>query len=322
MARPSKSNPARLRVAGTLRRPARKKSQRGRGASHDALLSRFASDNPNPLFQLATGGRILYANAAAKKLCREWKCRVGGGVPAFLCRFIEESLNGTARQELQAETAGRTFSFVVNPIRTRTGDFLFLYGHDISGLKEAERELVRLRDQAQATALLDPLTGLPNRTLLEDRLARAIENCARAGRKLAVVFMDLDHFKDLNDARGHQEGDRVLVRVARCLAHTIRQTDTLARWGGDELVLLLPGLDDPKEEVGPICQRLQRNLREELARKPAAASLSLSMGVAIYPGDALRPDKLLEQADAALYQAKARGGNAIVFIDSTAGEHE
>src|SRR5213592_3337459 len=100
----------------------------------------------------------------------------------------------------------------------KDADYVYLYGHDITRLKETERELVRLKEQAQAMALHDPLTGMPNRTLLEDRLGQAIAQCGRAGKKLAVVFVDLDNFKPLNDAHGHKFGDQVLVEVARCVS--------------------------------------------------------------------------------------------------------
>src|SRR5213592_4615575 len=97
----------------------------------------------------------------------------------------------------------------------KDADYVYLYGHDITRLKETERELVRLKEQAQAMALHDPLTGLPNRTLLQDRLVQAIAQSVRLSKKLALAFFDLDNFKPLNDTHGHKVGDQVLVEVAR-----------------------------------------------------------------------------------------------------------
>jgi len=129
---------------------------------------------------------------------------------------------------------------------------------------------------------------------------------------LAVVFIDLDNFKQINDARGHDAGDRILVQVAQCVGGAVRKTDTVARWGGDELVLLLAGLAVPLQ-ARAACERIQRIVQEELARNPISGPLTLSMGVAICPDDAAQTERLLQQADTALYRAKARGRNAIAL---------
>src|SRR5206468_10420956 len=98
--------------------------------------------------------------------------------------------------------------------------------------------LIRLKDQAQELALHDVLTGLPNRILLEDRLQFAMAQCERTQTKLGIVFIDLDNFKEINDTHGHRIGDQVLLAVTRRLREAVRRTDTLARWGGDEMILL------------------------------------------------------------------------------------
>jgi len=297
-------------IARTLRRQRRMVSERQCVTDQIGILSRFTSENPNPVFRVAHNGVILYSNAASQVIFGELNCRVGEKVPRFLDPVIADVPGKGERRETQVEVGARAFTFVVSPIKD--AGYSYIYGHDITRLKETERELVRLKEQAQAMALHDALTGLPNRTLLHDRLVQAIAQCVRSSKKLALVFIDLDNFKPINDAHGHQVGDQILVEVARCVSATVRKTDTLARWGGDELILLLPGLNAPAQ-ARAVCERVKHLVQKELARNPLSRPLTLSMGLAIYPDDASLPEVLLQQADTALYQAKARGRNTVVL---------
>ena len=303
-------------IARSLRRQRRMIAERQRVEDQIRVLSQFSSENPNPVLRVAHNGIILYANAASQTLGGKLNFQPGTKVSRLLRQFIPDVLAKGERGETQIEVGGRTFSFAVTPIKD--ADYVYLYGHDITRLKETERELVRLKEQAQAMALHDPLTGLPNRTLLEDRLAQTIAQSVRLGKKLAVVFVDLDNFKPLNDAHGHKVGDQILVEVARCVSVAVRKTDTVARWGGDELVLLLPALNSPSQ-AGVVCERVKRLVEKKLAGDPLTCSLTLSMGIAIFPDDASLPEMLLQKADTALYQAKARGRNAIVSFGDTSG---
>ncbi|HYV31099.1 MAG TPA: diguanylate cyclase [Candidatus Binatia bacterium] len=297
-------------IARTLRRQRRMVSERQHIADQIGILSRFTSENPNPVLRVTRNGVILYANAACQMIFGELNCRVGEKVPRFLDPVIADVPGKGEHSETQVEIGARAFSFMVSPIKD--ADYFYLYGHDITRLKETERELVRLKEQAQPMALHDPLTGLPNRTLLQDRLVQAIAQSVRLSKKLALAFFDLDNFKPINDAQGHQVGDQILVEVARRLSATVRKTDTVARWGGDELILLLPGLNAPSQ-ARAVCERVKHLVQEELARNPLTRPLTISMGVAIYPDDASLPEVLLQQADTALYQAKARGRNRVVM---------
>ena len=301
-------------IARTLRRRWRMVSERQRVADQMGILSRFTTENPNPVLRVAHNGLILYANAACRVIFGELNCRVGEKVPRFLDPVIADVPGKGEGSETQVEIGARAFTFVVSPIRD-AGCF-YLYGHDITRLKATERELVRLKEQAQAMALHDALTGLPNRTLLQDRLVQAIAQCVRLSKKLALAFIDLDHFKPINDAHGHQMGDQILVEVARCVSAAVRKTDTVARWGGDELILLLPGLNAPAQ-ARVVCERIKHLVQNELARNPPNRPLTLSMGLAIYPDDASLPEVLVERADTALYQAKARGRNRVVLYGET-----
>ena len=301
-------------IARTLRRQRRMVSERQHIADQIGILSRFTSENPNPVLRVTRHGVILYANAACQMIFGELNCRVGEKAPRFLAPLVADVSGKGAGSETQAEFGARAFAFVASLIKD--ADYFYISGHDITQLKETERELVRLKEQAQAMALHDPLTGLPNRTLLQDRLVQAIAQSVRLSKKLALAFFDLDNFKPINDAQGHQVGDQILVEVARRVSATVRKTDTVARWGGDELILLLPGLNAPSQ-ARAVCERVKHLVQKELARNPLTRPLTISMGVAIYPDDASLPEVLLQQADTALYQAKARGRNRVVLYGET-----
>ena len=175
---------------------------------------------------------------------------------------------------------------------------------DISSLKESERRFEQM-------AHSDALTGLPNRTLLMDRLNQALRSAARRHELLAVAFLDLDGFKPVNDRYGHQKGDEVLIEVARRLRQCVRAADTVCRLGGDEFVLLLRGLVSA-EEAGVILERV----RQEIAAayrigELAIDGVSASIGFACFPDDAADADGLIAAADDAMYEGKRAGRNVV-----------
>jgi diguanylate cyclase (GGDEF)-like protein/PAS domain S-box-containing protein len=155
----------------------------------------------------------------------------------------------------------------------------------------------------------DPLTQLPNRLLLHDRVDQAISRAARTGAKLALLFVDLDDFKRINDTFGHQTGDVVLREIAARLAHCVRETDTVSRYGGDEFVVALPDLT----EAG-VVERVARCIAEQVSAPLRAGGVevrvSCSIGLALYPGDGADCDALVRRADASMYAAK-RAGRAL-----------
>lgn len=182
----------------------------------------------------------------------------------------------------------------------------------------SERKAVEARLTHQATH--DPLTGLPNRTLLLDRLQAALGRAARAGTDTAVVFVDLDHFKALNDTRGHQVGDQVLRDIAVRLAEGLRPEDTVARYGGDEFVVVLENLLDPSDAT-EVAGRIQQALTRPFLVDGDDIDLGASIGIALASerkarGEAIDPQDLLRAADVAMYQAKGTGrGRVAVFDD-------
>jgi len=161
-------------------------------------------------------------------------------------------------------------------------------------------------------ARLDGLTGLPNRLLLRERLELALARAERQGGQLAVLFLDLDHFKHINDSLGHATGDRVLQEVGRRLAGAVRKQDMIARMGGDEFILLAPELRH-EQDAAQLASKLLQALTEPCRIEGRSFYLSASIGISLYPRDAASADALVANADAAMYRAKASGRNTFEF---------
>jgi diguanylate cyclase (GGDEF)-like protein/PAS domain S-box-containing protein len=183
---------------------------------------------------------------------------------------------------------------------------------DISHRKAAEDEIKNL-------AFYDTLTGLPNRRLLTDRLRQAMAIGARSGRGGALLFIDLDNFKTLNDTLGHDKGDLLLVRVAERLVGCMREGDTVARFGGDEFVVMLEGLSEHQDEAATQTRDVGEKILATLNQPYHLAGLmhhsTSSIGATLFAGHDESIDELLKQADLAMYQAKAAGRNVLRFFD-------
>lgn len=178
-------------------------------------------------------------------------------------------------------------------------------------------------DASQALAAVahaaerDPLTQLPNRVLLIDRLARAIAAARRRGSRLALLFLDLDDFKRVNDGLGHAAGDEVLKCVAARLVSAVRDADTVSRHGGDEFLVLLTEIAQPDDAAG-IAAKLLQALARPCGGRAALPSLSASIGISVYPDDGDDIDLLIERADQAMYRAKRSGAGRWAFHDAAA----
>lgn len=164
--------------------------------------------------------------------------------------------------------------------------------------------------QVERLALCDPLTGLPNRRLFADRAAVALAHARREGSCVAVVFLDLDRFKFVNDAMGHDVGDEVLKMFGKRLRDNLREGDTVARLGGDEFTLLLSGIRDAQDAT-VIAGKLLAKLRVPLQVGERSLAATASIGISVYPRDGSATDTLLRNADAAMYRAKQRGGDNV-----------
>lgn len=162
-------------------------------------------------------------------------------------------------------------------------------------------------------ALHDSLTMLPNRVLLQRRLEQVIRRTERRGRGFAVLFLDLDGFKAVNDAFGHHTGDRLLTLVGRRLADALRARDLVARIGGDEFIVLVP--THRREQAAAMAERLGARLREAFVVEGRTLRISASIGIAMHPEDGATPEELMSRADAAMYSAKASGRDAHQFFE-------
>lgn len=175
---------------------------------------------------------------------------------------------------------------------------------DFTDFRESRLQLERL-------AYHDPLTGLPNRTLLMDRMHQSLARADRDGSLVAVCYVDIDGFKAVNDTHGHDIGDKTLVEASGRMKQAVRGGDTVARIGGDEFVILLTDLGDRKA-AEDILSRLGCLLAEPLSGAPALW-VTASVGVTLYPPDRQTPETLLRHADQAMYEAKNRGRNTFWF---------
>jgi diguanylate cyclase (GGDEF)-like protein/PAS domain S-box-containing protein len=201
-----------------------------------------------------------------------------------------------------------------NPRFEEDGRFIGYIGYclDITALKRAEAEIQRL-------AYHDDLTGLPNRALFLDRLGQALSVARRVGHYGAVIFVDLDQFKRINDVHGHAVGDALLEEVARRLTLYLREADTVARLGGDEFVVLLPELARTAEDAANLAMTVAEKLRAALATPVSVGmqefNTGASLGITVFPKGEEGVDDLMREADVAMYRAKERGRNQVVYFE-------
>ncbi|WP_310440373.1 EAL domain-containing protein [Sulfuricurvum sp.] len=188
---------------------------------------------------------------------------------------------------------------------------------DVSyGIENYDREIKRksAEEKAHWLAHFDILTGLPNRTLLNDRVQNAINIAARTNVPLALIFLDLDHFKNINDTLGHNIGDAFLIEIASRIHSVMREGDTLSRQGGDEFVILLPGTD--AEGAAHIAEKLLTAISQTFRKDQHELIITASIGIALYPIDGRDVQGLFQSADAAMYRAKYDGRNCYRFFTS------
>jgi diguanylate cyclase (GGDEF)-like protein/PAS domain S-box-containing protein len=234
---------------------------------------------------------------------------------AELCRAAERDTVRNAEVELYTRDRRRIWVLVnLRSTQDSSGQRYFEgTAEDITDRKIAEA-------QVHFLAWHDPLTGLPNRPLFQERLQTAVREAARSGENLAVLFLDFDRFKNINDTLGHSVGDRVLQAAAQRFGACIDREDTLARVAGDEFLLLLRRIAEP-DDAESAARRLMDALREPIAVDGHALHCSCSIGISLFPGHAATPEALISNADAAMYAVREAGGNNLRFFSPEMNSH-
>jgi diguanylate cyclase (GGDEF)-like protein/PAS domain S-box-containing protein len=272
-------------------------------------------------------GNVTYLNKVAETMTG-WTCQEATGQPlARVFRIVD----GTTREPapdplLQAVQENRTVGLSANcilirrdgtesaiedsaaPIHNHRGQVTgaVIVFHDIGMAPTIVKKMAHLAQH-------DDLTGLPNRLLFGDRVASAIALAHRHGRQCAVLFLDLDGFKTVNDSRGHSVGDQLLRLAARRLLDCVRSSDTVSRHGGDEFLVLLAEIGCP-EDAARTAKKLLVALAEPYAIAGEVLQRTVSIGISIYPGDGRDAEAVIKSADAAMYRAKDRGRNNYQFF--------
>ena len=267
------------------------------------------------------GGISLLISLVLLLLVRQIVTRHLSALAKAAQRFDLRDEGASFRVRPRSAGAGDEIDRVIDALEAMRSSLRVAY----SDLAETNAELqadiaARLRAEAAADHMAnhDALTNLPNRRLLFQRLAHELAVAERSGTQGAMFFIDLDHFKTLNDARGHSIGDAVLIEVARRLRGQLREIDLVARLGGDEFVAVLPMLGELRERAAQnalaAAEKLRTALAEPIVVRDEVFRLSASIGVALFPDDGGSPENLIKHADTAMYQAKTEGRNTIHFF--------
>jgi len=224
--------------------------------------------------------------------------RQGSSVP-----WIEEKFVRLDGREIDVEVAGVSFAYQGKPA-------VQVIFRDITGRKQVEERLERL-------ALYDTLTGLPNRTLFFDRLNQFLALAKRNQYTLAVLYMDLDNFKTINDTHGHEAGDLLLAEAGRRMLSCSRSSDTVARMGGDEFIGICGRITAP-EDAAVVARKVIASLSEPFHLKGHECRISTSIGISVFPHDGDDGETLVNKADSAMYRVKESGKNGYAFYSPAA----
>jgi diguanylate cyclase (GGDEF)-like protein/PAS domain S-box-containing protein len=276
--------------------------------------------SPDPIYVLDLEGRIVYANKATADLfALEREAIIGKSIFDLGFSFASDFQRNLAKVVADQSTyrgkfvhtfpsgPGERFEYVLAPVldEHQKSEATVCIFQDVTERAIAEEKIWH-------NAHHDLLTGLPNRRLFLDRLEQEVKHAKRSSLPLAVLFMDLDGFKEVNDAFGHEGGDRLLSEVAERLTSRVREEDTVARLGGDEFTVIVTGAKQRKD-VELVARTINDALVMpfQIAEKPVR--ISVSIGISFYPRDASSPVALLEAADQAMYKAKQSGSTWMCF---------
>ena len=291
------------------------------------LLARALEAAANAVMIADRDGRIVWVNDAFCRLSGYARDEVVGRTPGLLksgkqspefYRGLWETI--LAGRTWQGELVERrrdgslwTASQVITPLLDEAGAVTHFVAiqHDVTASTEAREAIQRL-------AFHDSLTGLPNRVSFLETLGRAIGRAAPEGRPLALLYLDLDEFKPINDAMGHAAGDALLIAVGERLRGAVRKTDVVARLGGDEFAVLLTDVEHA-DMAAALAGKLVGRIGQPYMLNGRRVEVGASIGISLYPRDGGTVDELLQHADAAMYAAKARGRRQYRFFDPEPG---
>lgn len=291
-----------------------------------AFLQTVLDGTPEPIMAIGRDYRVLMANRAARDLAPGMSgashCYEVSHHRTTPCDGIEhpcplhQVLSGAEtvsviHTHFSATGDPRQIELLASPLKDENGHIIGIIQntHDITALKENEAQIRQL-------AYYDTLTSLPNRRLLLDRLNRALAQARRFRRALAVMFLDLDRFKQINDTLGHAAGDELLKQVAERLTGCVRAGDTVARAGGDEFVIVLTEVSQPRD-AARVAEKVIEACATPATLNGQPLNISVSIGIALYPVEGTDDfDELMIKADMAMYEAKEAGGGVYRFFEA------
>lgn len=279
--------------------------------------------SPEPIYVLDLEGRFIYANQATADLFAMPPEEIIGKYAAELGFPIASDFHGNLKKVIAEQTIhrgkfvhkfasgeGERFEYLLAPVldENHRTEATVCISRDVT-------ERVLAEEKIWHNAHYDLLTELPNRRLFLDRLEQELKHSKRSGVPLALLFLDLDGFKQVNDSLGHEAGDHVLCAVADRLIHCVREDDTVARLGGDEFTVILTGARR-RADVQLVASNIIDAVAMPFQISGQAVQISASVGIAFYPGDATSAQELMGAADQAMYNAKESGSNRMCFYDN------
>ena len=283
-----------LRLEATEREKAEKEVSR---------LSNFPGQNPDPVLRINLNGLIEYANEPSQNLLDGWDRKVGEYLPDRFITIVKDVVKTRQKAEIEFSSTDKVFILTFNPSESSS---INLFGRDITSHREAEDRMHHLANH-------DLLTGLPNRTLFNDRLRLTVSQNERNNGRIAIHLVNLDQFRELNNTLGSKIGDNLLQETAERLKNCLRSSDSVARLGGDEFAIIQA---DPKDAHGAatLAQKIIDQLSSPCNIDGNDVRNSASIGISLFPDDEVNPEQLLRNADLALNQAKGEGAGTYRFF--------
>ena len=290
--------------------------------SSEEMFRKLTSLSPVGIFQINPEGEITYVNQRWREInnikhqdpdLQVWFSNLhpedAPTLNKLWHRLVTEHEDMASEVRLIAKNGSISWVYIqATSLHSKEGKLLGFLGSvsDISELKKAQIQMENL-------AFYDPLTGLANRRLFKNRLAKAVKSVQRSDKSIALLFLDLDQFKRINDTLGHDVGDSLLQEIARRLDHNVRENDTVSRIGGDEFTILLTDVNNTKD-VQIVAEKILHSLSRPFMLNGQDIISTVSIGITMTPEDSIEPNTLMKNADLAMYRAKELGRNNFQFF--------